>query len=90
MREASKMLSRNQAPPKGGDYLKMLSWSRRRSSRSWFWIYSPNRLFILANGGDPVASCPEMLPGEVRPASQIVPSNVNRTLSFDEPYRLSY
>ena len=30
----------NQSPPKGGDYLKMLSWSRRRSSRSWFWIYS--------------------------------------------------
>ena len=38
----------------------------------------PNRLFILANGGDPVASCPEMLPGEVRPCRpRIVPSNVN-------------
>ena len=48
----------------------------------------PNHLFILTDCRDPVASCPEVLPGKIRSSTQVVSCNVDRALSFDESYDL--
>ena len=70
--------------------MKILSWSRRWSSASCFWMDLPDRGLIAAHGRDVVSAGPKALAREVLPPPEVGPGDVNGTLAFHIPDHLGH
>ena len=70
--------------------MKILSWSRRWSSASCFWMDLPDRGLIAAHGRDVVSAGPKALAREVLAPSEVSARDVNGTLALYVPDHLGH